>query len=217
MKVLSHNKEFVEVLWTDDNETEFIPLDEFIKKYGIDKLPKKKGSTVESVELMGGQPNSSKPSGYFLLEVNNKGKEIIVSDDGGKTKERYSKSNGFSGYTLHYKGNQYEFTDSYAKGSTIDGGVDASAIRQKIAEMNVALNTKNGQVYVGGIKPKNRLFKDEKGYYLVEEYGKFMGKKYPIKKHFTPSENEVLDVYMQDKYAKGGNTPNNWSYSIGGL
>ena len=70
--------------------------------------------------------------------------------------------------------------------------------------MNIALNTKTGQVYVGGIKPKNRVFKDEKGYYLVEGYGKFMGKKYPIKKHFTPSENEVLDAYMQDKYAKGG-------------
>ncbi|MEI7960720.1 MAG: hypothetical protein WCI04_00130 [archaeon] len=77
-------------------------------------------------------------------------------------------------------------------------------IKQKMSEMNIALNTKTGQVYVGGIKPKNRVFKDEKGYYLVEGYGKFMGKKYPIKKHFTPSENEVLDAYMQDKYAKGG-------------
>ncbi len=70
--------------------------------------------------------------------------------------------------------------------------------------MNIVLNTKTGQVYVGGIKPKNRVFKDEKGYYLIEGYGKFMGKKYPMKKHFTPSENEVLDAYMQDKYAKGG-------------
>ena len=82
------------------------------------------------------------------------------------------------------------------------GKVDENEL--KMSEMNIALNTKTGQVYVGGIKPKNRVFKDEKGYYLVEGYGKFMGKKYPIKKHFTPSENEVLDAYMQDKYAKGG-------------
>lgn len=84
------------------------------------------------------------------------------------------------------------------------GGGVMENIKQKMSEMNIALNTKTGQVYVGGIKPKNRVFKDEKGYYLVEGYGKFMGKKYPIKKHFTPSENEVLDAYMQDKYAKGG-------------
>lgn len=85
-----------------------------------------------------------------------------------------------------------------------NGGGVMENIKQKMSEMNIALNTKTGQVYVGGIKPKNRVFKDEKGYYLVEGYGKFMGKKYPIKKHFTPSENEVLDAYMQDKYAKGG-------------
>jgi hypothetical protein len=91
--------------------------------------------------------------------------------------------------------------ESYANG----GGVMEN-IKQKMSEMNIALNTKTEQVYVGGIKPENRVFKDEKGYYLVEGYGKFMGKKYPIKKHFTPSENEVLDAYMQDKYAKGGNT-----------
>jgi hypothetical protein len=62
-------------------------------------------------ELMGGQPQSEpKPSGAILLEVRRNGKEIIVSEDGGKTKESYVKSNGFSGYTLRYKGNQYEFT-----------------------------------------------------------------------------------------------------------
>ena len=97
------------------------------------------------------------------------------------------------------------------------GGGVMENIKQKMSEMNIALNTKTGQVYVGGIKPKNIVFKDEKGYYLVEGYGKFMGKKYPIKKHFTPSENEVLDAYMQDKYAKGGGVGTNFSYSIGGL
>ncbi len=81
----------------------------------------KTGGEVEGMELMGGQPNSSKPSGYFLLEVKNKGKEIIVSDDGGKTKERYVKNNGYSGYTIHYKGNQYEFVDSYAQGGATKG------------------------------------------------------------------------------------------------
>ena len=84
------------------------------------------------------------------------------------------------------------------------GDENDKTMREKIAEMNIALNTKNGQVYVGGIKTKNRLFKDEKGYYVVEEYGKFMGKKYPLKKRFSMSENEVLDAYMQDKYASGG-------------
>ena len=86
-----------------------------------DAVSYKTGGEVEGMELMGGQPNSSKPSGYFLLEVKNKGREIIVSDDGGKTKERYVKNNGFSGYTVHYKGNKYEFTDSYANGGSTKG------------------------------------------------------------------------------------------------
>ena len=73
-------------------------------------------------ELMGGQPNQKKPSGAILLEVRKNGKEIVVTEDDGKTKELYVKSNGFSGYTLHYKGNEYEFAnslDSYAKGGKI--------------------------------------------------------------------------------------------------
>jgi hypothetical protein len=76
-------------------------------------------------ELMGGQPNQEKPSGAILLEVRKNGKEIVVTEDDGKTKELYVKSNGFSGYTLHYKGNQYEFAyslDSYAKGGKIKVG-----------------------------------------------------------------------------------------------
>jgi hypothetical protein len=63
-------------------------------------------------ELMGGQPNQSKPSGAKLLEVRKRGAEIVVTEDDGETKEVYVKNNGFSGYTLHYKGNQYEFAYS---------------------------------------------------------------------------------------------------------
>jgi len=86
-----------------------------------------------------------------------------------------------------------------------DGG-EISEMRKKIAQMNIILNTSSGQVYVGGTKNKNKLFKDENGYYLVEGYWKFMGKRYPLKKYFTASENEVLNAYMQDQYAKGGET-----------
>ena len=87
-----------------------------------------------------------------------------------------------------------------------DGGefTDNGNIREKIAKMNILLNTKSGQVYIGGIKPKNRLFKDENGYFLIVGYGKFMNKKYPRKEYFTKAENEVIDAYMQDKYADGG-------------
>jgi chemotaxis protein histidine kinase CheA len=77
------------------------------------------------VELMGGQSNSQlKPSGYKL--ISKKGREIIVSDDGGKTKERYVKNDGFSGYRLVYNGHDYEFTDSLA-----DGGMMAKGGRTK--------------------------------------------------------------------------------------
>lgn len=73
-------------------------------------------------ELMGGQPNSEpKPSGAILLQVIGKGKEIIVTEDGGATKERYVKSNNYSGYTLRFKGNQYEFVSSFGQGGTMGG------------------------------------------------------------------------------------------------
>ena len=120
----------------------------------------KRGGEVEGMELMGGQPNSSKPSGYFLLEVKNKGKEIIVSDDGGKTKERYIKNNGFSGYTIHYKGNKYEFTDSYANGGGLantpesfpsndamsyktGGEVGNKTIKKRLEELRQAIRDEN--------------------------------------------------------------------------
>ena len=42
MKVLNildvPGNELVEVLWIDDNEIELIPMQEFINKYGVDKL-----------------------------------------------------------------------------------------------------------------------------------------------------------------------------------
>jgi cell division septum initiation protein DivIVA len=75
-------------------------------------------------ELMGGQPNQKKPSGATLLEVRKNGKEIVVTEDDGKTKEVYVKSNGYSGYTLHYNGNHYEFAHSLksmANGGEIGG------------------------------------------------------------------------------------------------
>jgi hypothetical protein len=83
-------------------------------------------------ELMGGQPNQEKPSGAILLEVRKKGKEIVVTEDDGKTKEVYVKSNDFSGYTLHYKGNQYEFAyslDSYAKGGNVYSSLELYIVK----------------------------------------------------------------------------------------
>ena len=38
MKIISVNQELVEVLWIDDNEIEYIPVSEFISKYGQAKL-----------------------------------------------------------------------------------------------------------------------------------------------------------------------------------
>lgn len=40
MKILKVTKDFVEVLWTDDNEIEYIPYQEFIKKHGVESLKK---------------------------------------------------------------------------------------------------------------------------------------------------------------------------------
>jgi hypothetical protein len=80
-----------------------------------------KGGDI-GIELMGGQSNSElKPSGYKL--ISKKGNEIIVSDDGGQTKERYVKNKyGVSGYRLVYNGNDYEFTDSFKEGGYMAHG-----------------------------------------------------------------------------------------------
>jgi hypothetical protein len=38
MKIIGICSEFVEVLWVDDSEIEYIPIPEFIKRYGIEKF-----------------------------------------------------------------------------------------------------------------------------------------------------------------------------------
>jgi len=38
MKIININDELVEVLWIDDNEIEYIPMSEFISKYGQAKI-----------------------------------------------------------------------------------------------------------------------------------------------------------------------------------
>jgi hypothetical protein len=59
MKVLNVTADLVEVLWADDNEIEYIPYDEFVEKYGVEKLAKfKKNETItitkgELLEKMG--------------------------------------------------------------------------------------------------------------------------------------------------------------------
>jgi len=40
MKVLKVIRDFVEFLWVDDNEIEFIPYQEFVNKYGVQRLNK---------------------------------------------------------------------------------------------------------------------------------------------------------------------------------
>ena len=117
------------------------------------------GGRVEGMELMGGQPNKeAKPSGATLVKVIGKGKEIIVSYDGGKTKEVYAKSNGYSGYTLRYKGNEYEFVSSYANGGGLADvpngevmldsehyakGGNVVSIAKKVAEVNALIERAN--------------------------------------------------------------------------
>jgi len=91
-------------------------------------------------ELMGGQSNSTlKPSGYHLVSA--KGREIIVSDDGGNSKERWVKNNGVSGYRLVYKGNDYEFTDSFEGGGftpdVSDGTQFMSGVYAKGGEISI--------------------------------------------------------------------------------
>jgi hypothetical protein len=121
-------------------------------------------------ELMGGQPNQEKPSGAILLEVRKKGKEIVVTEDDGETKELYVKSNGFSGYTLHYKGNQYEFAhslDSYKGGQMADGGVMAKG--GEISDINkmkksLIAKAKSKGIYEDFGQKEVRQLEDKYGY-----------------------------------------------------
>lgn len=65
--------------------------------------------------------------------------------------------------------------------------------------MNICVNTQTDEVYVGGLQKKNILHKDDKGYFLVTGYGKFLKSKYPIKQYFT-NEMEVaaLNQYIKN-------------------
>lgn len=97
-------------------------------------------------ELMGGQSDATKkPSGAILLKVIGNGREIIVTEDGGKTKERYvRRKGGFSGYALYYNGDQYEFTDSFAKGGLTEHGLKiGDRIEKKIDSNGEIIRVKN--------------------------------------------------------------------------
>jgi hypothetical protein len=135
-----------------------------------------------------------------VFEDGEQGDTVFVKEIYGKNENeaisKFKKTHG------NYK---IEYVSKYADG----GGVseyDIEILKKKYSEMNVSLNTKTGQVYVGGIKPNNKLYSDDKGYYLIDGYGKFMNKKYPIKKYFNHLENTVLSYYMNDKFKKGGET-----------
>lgn len=81
---------------------------------------------------------------------------------------------------------------------------DNISMRERIGNMRLAYNTITGEVFAGGIKRKNKIYKDSKGYYVIEGYGTFMKKKYPIKKYFNPNENDVITAFIEGKYASGG-------------
>lgn len=102
-------------------------------------------------------------------------------------------------YALGSELADYEWQYGYADGG--DLGDTEEQLRQK---MNISTNTKTGHIHIGGLKRKNILYKDEKGFYLIDGYGKFMGKRYPIKKYFTnKAEIEVLERVVNE-YANGG-------------
>lgn len=122
-----------------------------------------KGGSIGE-ELMGGQPSQKKPSGAILLEVRKRGREIVVTEDGGKTKEVYVKSNGYSGYTLHYNGNQYEFAhslDSKEKGGEVSKSTkEAYAnINYQLQAMSDSWKRDNPKKYKQMVLEHNRLYK----------------------------------------------------------
>lgn len=74
---------------------------------------------------------------------------------------------------------------------------EIDTIKDTLSKLNVCTNTQTGDIYIGGLSNKNLLHKDDKGYFIIESYGKFMGKRYPIKKHFTdPKEVEAIDYFL---------------------
>jgi hypothetical protein len=82
------------------------------------------------------------------------------------------------------------------KGGWVGGSIEKEQeLRNK---MNISINTQNGKIYIGGLKPKNILYKDDNGFFLIDGYGKFMGKKYPVKKYFT----DKLEIQIIEKVIK---------------
>jgi ribosomal protein L20 len=146
-----------------------------IKKYFSNY--KNGGSLGE--ELMGGQSNSTlKPSGYHLVSA--KGREIIVSDDGGNSKERWVKNNGFSGYRLVYKGNDYEFTDSFEGGGFTPDVSDGTQFMSG--------------VYAGGGKIKPFEYKENNATIMIN------GTKADVKEMYLDYVNNFLSVSRFAEY-----------------
>jgi hypothetical protein len=188
-KVLKRNMQF-------DN-----PLNEIAKMYrkalksdGIEFA----GGGGVGEELMGGQPNSIKPSGYTL--VKSKGREIIVTEDGGKTQERWVKSNGYSGYTLHYNGNQYEFVSSFAGGgSTYQGGGG-------IDELNYGERGKKGYIE-DSIKSNKRIIDLMQKYLdtdLEENSEKALSNRNKVREDMNKLKAEVLHLQDEISTYQGG-------------
>jgi len=70
-------------------------------------------------------------------------------------------------------------------------------IKETLSKLNVCINTQTDDIYIGGLTKKNILHKDDKGFFLIEKYEKFMGKKYPIKKYFNDNkEVEAINYYL---------------------
>lgn len=161
------------------------------------------GQFAKGGELMGGQPLSTpKPSGAILLEVRKRGKEIVVSEDGGKTKELYVKNNNFSGYTLHYNGNKYEFVHSLAKGGTAKkkssyakgGMMDDYTKSFGLVKVKFANPKYNYETNVSGDITEK----------AAREY--FVGKMFDVGVYPKENMQRVIDIEFHPKgtYAKGG-------------
>lgn len=140
---------------------------------------------------------------YVLMYQGNEVYSILGVSDSIVRERVFEKLSEILHVDYEYIYNIWLRSDKYAKGGGV-GEYDIEILKKKYSEMNVSLNTKTGQVYVGGIKPNNKLYSDDKGYYLIDGYEKFMNKKYPIKKYFNHLENTVLSYYMNDKFEKGG-------------
>ena len=175
-----------------DSSKEYHDIKEHHCKCGDKKMAK--GGNIGE-ELMGGQPNKSvSKSGYNLLSVKHGGKLIVVTDNDGKTKEHWMKSNNYSGYTLHYNGNQYEFAESfnYAKGgkikerdTTIDREYRALKGGTRTSSKYASVEMRGGGVY----HRRN-----------ANQYGKVKGGK-----TYTENRPNRTDAQPRKYLAEGGN------------